>query len=333
MDMKAQINKFLMLVICTSALMMAVPVRSGAQTVSQIEEKLLPVSEFSSLSVSDDFEVTLVKGAYNVRLTTDKVLVPYVQVYVRSKVLYITYDEKAVPKDLKKQYKGKNASAPVFRAVVSLPELNGLELKDNASLSASEEFNGNSFTLNLQDKAQVKNLKMNVLTAQLNLKKNSSADLDLFAEQSAEIATEGNTTLKIRVDTPDLNISAANSATITLNGTSSNLEISTSGSSKIMANETNSTATMKLSGSSEVTITGGCDTLLLNTDKSATLDGSNYVSRMTEALMNGGKANVHVNEELSVAISGGSALYYNGMPVFKISKVVKSTLAPYGTGK
>ena len=61
---------------------------------------------------------------------------------MRSKTLFITYDEKAVPKDIKKLYKGKNAPKPVFRAVISLPELNGFTLEDNVVLNTTEEFFG-----------------------------------------------------------------------------------------------------------------------------------------------------------------------------------------------
>ena len=329
--MKTLYDKTLSLIACISAFILAAPAAADAQTTSPIEEKVLPVGEFSVVSVSDDFEVTLVKGAYNVRLTTDKALTPYVQVYVRSKVLYINYDEKAVPKEVKSQYKGKNASVPVFRAVVSLPELNGIDLSGNATLTTTEEFDGGVFNLTMQDKAQIKNLKLNASSVQLNLKKNSLANLNLTAAQKAEIYAEGSANLKAAIETAELTVSTANSAVVTLNGSSSILSLSAVGSSKISASERNDSCTMKLGGSAEVNIEGESETLLLNAEKNAVLDASNYATKTVEAEMSGGKANVKVSDELSLSLSGGSALYYVGTPVFKIGKVLKSTLAAYGS--
>ena len=177
--MKSLVSKIFALLICTFTLGSVV---AYAQFNSQLEEKKLPVSEFNIVSVSGDFEVTVDKGSYEVRLTTDQVLAPYVQVYVRSHTLYISYDEKSVPKDIKKQFKGRKATDPVFRAVVLVPELNGVLLSDNATLMGTEEFAGSSVSINLSDKAQIKNLTLNCKNATLSMKKNAMAALTIHAD-------------------------------------------------------------------------------------------------------------------------------------------------------
>ena len=54
--------------------------RLSAQALSaQLSDKEIPVSEFNSINVANDFEVTLSRGAYGVRLTVDKELAPYVE--------------------------------------------------------------------------------------------------------------------------------------------------------------------------------------------------------------------------------------------------------------
>ena len=63
------------------------------------------------------------------------------------------------------------------------------------------------------------------------------------------------------------------------------------------------------------------------------MDAINYASKAVNANMDGGRATVNAEEELSVNIAGGSVLNYTGTPLFKIGKVMKSTLAPSGTTK
>ena len=157
--------------IAFAAVLLGVPQRAAAQSLSaQLSEKDIMVSEFNAVNVSDDFEVTVSRGTYGVRLTVDKELAPYVEVYVRSKVLYISYDEKAVPKDLRKVYRGKGALTPVFRVVAYTPELQAVTLSDNATLSGVEEFVGNDFELTMAGKSQVKNLSVSAASARMSMK-------------------------------------------------------------------------------------------------------------------------------------------------------------------
>ena len=143
--------------IAFAAVLILAPQRAAAQSLSaQLTDKDITVSEFNAVNVSDDFEVTVSRGTYGVRLTVDKELAPYVEVYVRSKVLYISYDEKAVPKEIRKLYRGKGSLTPVFRVVAHTPELQAVTLSDNATLTGAEEFNANEFELTAAGKAQVK---------------------------------------------------------------------------------------------------------------------------------------------------------------------------------
>lgn len=331
--MKVLTHKFLTLVICMGALAMLVAPAARAQFTSQLEERTLPVGAFSSVNVSDDFEVTLVKGAYSVHLTTDRTLSPYVQVYVRSKVLYVTYDQKAVPKDIQKMYKGKNAPEPVFRVVVYLPELNGLELSENAAVMATDEFNGNAFSLSIKDKAQLKNLNIKVQSATVSLKEKSQAIMNIDAANKVDINVEGNGGLKLNVKASEMKVSASGSSNLTISGESKELALATSGSSKISISQMGEKASFQLGGSSEVTASGRADVFDFKSDKNATLNAGDYVNREVTAVMADGQAHINVTETLKVNLSSGSELYYNGTPVIQVEKVIKSTLAPEGTKK
>jgi len=145
--------------ITLATLLVFAPQRVMAQSLTaQLSEKEIPVTEFDSIHVSDDFEVTLSRGAYGVRMTVDKELLPYVEVYVKAKTLYVSYDERSVPKELKKLYKGKNGLTPVFRIVAYTPEIKSVTLEDNATFIGIEEFMSSQFELSATGKTQVRNL-------------------------------------------------------------------------------------------------------------------------------------------------------------------------------
>ena len=83
------------------------------------KEKTCAVRPFYAVSVGDSFEVTLEEGPCSVKLNTDAALQPYITVSVRDSILYIDYDQKAVPSDIKRIYRGTNAPTPILRATVS----------------------------------------------------------------------------------------------------------------------------------------------------------------------------------------------------------------------
>ncbi len=328
--MKSFVSKFFALLICTFTLGVGT---AFAQFTSQLEEKNLPVSEFNIVSVSGDFDVTLERGSYNVRITTDQVLAPYVQVYVRSHTLYISYDEKSVPKDLKKQFKGRKAQAPVFRAVVFMPELNGVLLSDNATLMGTQEFAGSSVSINLADKAQVKNLTLNCKSVNVHMKKNAAAALTLNADDKIDVFTDGNASLKLTTRTHDMSLSAEGSSQVALTAENrGKLTFNLSGSSQTSASLRSPRVTVQAAGSSELVLNGDAQQFSVFAERNTEVDANGMTVRKAEASLSGSaRVNVNVQDELTVTAVGGSALYYRGTPVIKVGKVIKSTLAPFGS--
>ena len=322
---------FRALTLAVCALALAVQ-SAHAQYSSQLEEKTIPVGDFTSISVSDDFEVSLVKGACSARVTADKELFPYVQVYVRGKVLHIIYDEKSVPKDIKKLFKGRGAPTPVFRAVVSMPTLGGITLSNNVTLTSTDEFPATDFDLNLSDKAQVKNLSLKTSGANLNMKKNSQAILNIRAEKRLEINTEGNANLRLTADAAELSLAAAGSSEMALSIESKQATLNLSGTSNItMALEAERTV-LQAGGSSDLTITGESEQLSIRGEKSALVEANGFSVKKVEASMSGSsRINVSVSEHIDATLVGGSALYYTGTPSIQRGKIIKSTLAPYGS--
>ena len=319
--------------LCLAVLASAFAFPSRAQFVNHLEESTLPVGEFTMVSASGDFEVTLSKGSYGVRLTTDKNLTPYVQVYVRSNTLYLTYDEKSVPKDIKKLYKGKNASQPVFRAVVSMPQLNGIELDDNVILSSAEAFYGSDIVISLTDKAQVRNLNVQGNSITVDMKKNTQAALTLTADKKMEVTTDDKAILKLAEKAREITLNAKGSSDNALSGEGEILNLNLSEKTTSNVNHRTKNAVLNVGGSSKLILTGTGEYLEVKGGKNAEVEAVAFPVKTMKAELDGGKVNVAVEKELNVTLLGGSSLFFTGSPTLIVNKIVKSTLAPAGTVK
>ena len=83
-------------------LMCSFSAHCNAQTKEIVHNDL---TEFDSVDISHTFEATIAEGPYGVKVIVDNTLAPYVEVYVKGKTLYLGYDAKSVPADIKKMYK------------------------------------------------------------------------------------------------------------------------------------------------------------------------------------------------------------------------------------
>lgn len=330
--MKALINKMLVLAIASIALVMAAPF-ARAQYTSQLEEKTIPVGDFSGIDVAGDFEVTLASGPCVAKVTVDKMLSPYVQVYVRGKVLHITYDSKAVPKDVRQLYKGRNAPKPVFRASITMPELSSIFLAGNAVLNCADVLECKLTTdIDIQEKAQLKNLNIKAGSVNVNMNKQAQAALSIEAVNKAELKTEGNANLRATVEAHDIIAAAKGSSEIAITSKGETATISGSGSSKSVITFEGEKAVVMLEGSAEMNLSGKGEALSVTGGKNSNLEAAAFDTKEAKVDLNGSvKANVTVSESLDANLVGGSTLYYTGDPTFKIGKVVRSTLAPYGS--
>lgn len=326
--MKNIFNKLLCLAVLASAFVLP----AQAQFTSQLEEATLPVGEFSTVDANGDFEVSLSKGSYGVRLTADKNLMPYVQVYVRSNTLFITYDEKAVPKDIKKLYKGKDAPKPVFRAVVSMPQLNGFKLDDNVTLLSTEEFFGSNVQITLNDKAQVRNLNLRANSITVNMKKNTQAAMSLTADEKMELNTDDKAILKLTEKAREITLNAKGSSDNAFSGECEKLNLNLSEKSSTNMTQRAQRAILNVGGSSKLNLNGAAEFLEVRGDKNAEVEAATFPVKNMKAELNGSsKVNVAVEKELNVALQGGSSLIFTGSPTILVNKIVKSTLAPAGT--
>jgi len=308
----------------------------SAQTESfRLVDKTYPVGDFTALEISDDFDVTLTRGASSVKLTVDEPLLQYVDVYVRSKTLFVVYNEKSVPKEIKKQYKGSKAPKPVFRVSVSLDRLTGISLSDKAVLLCGDEFNASDkLEVTLSDKAQLKGLSAEATTIKVNLRKNAQASMNLRSLDALgriEVSIDDNAKLKMTAHAYSTTVTADDNAEVTLSGENTLLTLNSTGKSRLEVTDRTESTTCTLSGNSDIALTGSTDELSLKADGRAELDAPTYAVKRLKAVMTGGKATVSVSDELEMDLSGGSSLTFSGTPAMKIIKIEKSTLLPRST--
>ena len=322
----------LVLAIASVTLMFAAP-HARAQFSSQLEEKTIPVAEFTGLDVSDDFEVTLSKGSCAAKVSVDKMLSPYVQVYVRGKVLYITYDNKAVPKDVRQLYKGRNAAKPIFRANISMEELSSIALRENAVLTCVDELGTKLSTdIDLSDKAQIKNLSLKSNAVSVTMRKNTEAAISIVAETKAELKTDGNANLKASIEAPEIVTSAAGSSEMAITSSGENATVASSGSADATVSFKGTKIVVNSTGSSDINLSGSGDRLSIHGDKTSSVEAGAFDAKEADVELSGPvKCNITVQDTLDANLIGGSVLYYSGTPSFTIGKIVRSTLAPYGT--
>lgn len=327
--MKTFISKIFTAAICSVAF-------SGMVTAQELfpsqpqKEKTCTVQPFYAVSAEDSFEVTLQEGPCSVKLSTDEALQPYITVSVRDSILYIDYDEKAVPSDIKRVYRGINAPTPILRATVWAPALGGIRGRQNAVIKGNGTVFSDGMELYLSDKAAVRDLKLDTPHAKVRMDKNSTAILDIQAETQLELSLEGNSQLKLDYKAHNLLMHQTGYSTAFLKGESATATYTVDGATRCRDQHKGNVLVVNAGGSADVSLSGQTGDLTLNLDRSARLDALEMqVTRAKADLGGRSTANVNVEEFLSVNLTGGSTLYYKGVPAFQVGKIVKSTLMAY----
>lgn len=306
-------NTLFFRVMTTVVAIAASTVSSLAQT-RTIEREF---SEYDALSISSDFKVSMVEskdGAYTAKLNVDDVFESYVECYVKAKTLYIGLDEKSVPKDLRKQFKGKNSSGPVLEAVVYIPELKSVELKDASTFSSQSEIVADGFKLDLTGESSISNLIV------------SAKEISLKVSKKAKLTSSS-------AKATDLTISADGNGEMTLEYSAKKLEVKNEGSASLTLNGDCDKATVNTSNSSKTFISGKASSLKVQGGGGTSLGGSSLVDAgslaVKDAAVAVNSAEVKVNSEntLSMDLGKGSKLTFKGDPIITIVGIQNSSVA------
>ncbi|MBR5073591.1 MAG: DUF2807 domain-containing protein [Bacteroidales bacterium] len=304
-------NRVLVFVICTFALIASCFV-APAQT-KQVSHDF---SAFDALDVDYDFDVRVVDSRnYSVSLNVQDVLKDYVKVYVKNHTLYITLDEKSLPSDVRKMFRGRKSDGPVLEATVHMPEpLSAVKMAGSSTLSVNYDLECKDFRLDLEESARVKQLTVDAGTVTVTAAGKSYADLVLYADE-IKLNVSGNSLVEFEQDSESLDIVAGGSSEVRMEGETLNASLTTSGSSRVTLNGKTSDLTVTGSGSSNI------DAINLK------------ASECSVKLSNSCKVYEAATETIHVDMTGNSTLVFDGDPVIDIINVKSSTLQRYSNVK
>lgn len=290
-----------------ACLMIASSACAFAQSRS-IEHDLPP---FEGLEVSDGFKITLSKGdSYSAKLTMDDALESYVQCYVKSGVLHIGIDSKNVPKELKKQYKGRNNSEPTLLAVVKVPSIKSISLADDCQFFCSYEIASTDMTMNLTGSASANNLRITGRSFNVSVGKNAKfTNAVLTLEEDLSLACDSRGSVAIEAKAKNVKVLASGGSVVDIKATVD----------ETVSVETSSSATATLSGkagSLEVTGKG----------PSSKVTASMLEVESAKLAVSGVAIEVNPSKNLELDLGKGSEVSYSGNPSVNIVKIQNSTV-------
>ncbi len=301
--MKSMIIKTLV----AATLMMASAIAGFSQTRS-VEHDFSP---FDAIEASSGFKVsTTASDSYAVKLTIDDILESYVECYVKAGILHISLDDKSIPKDLKRQYKGRNSADPTLVAIVYMPTLKSITLNDNSEFFNSPNFSGDNFNVTLNGTSKISDMKIVAKTVNVNLTKNAQFT-------NANITTEG-----------DLAINMEGKSSLSVNCAAENLLMTATGSSEASVNcKVEGKVDLTVGSSSKTTFKGSSGSFELDGKGiSAKVDAIGMPARNVVVSLSGADASVAPTESIELDLGKGAEITYSGDPSVKIVKIQNATV-------
>ena len=292
MDLKSLFTR-----IVTVAVAIAATSLSAFSQTRVVEHDLSP---FEAIDAENGFKVSIVKSdLYGIKLTVDDALESYVECYVKAGTLHISMDEKSIPKDVKKLYKGRNSGDPTLVAVVYMPTLKSLTLSDNSEFYNSGNLSGDSFNLTMGGSSKTSDLRI--------VSKNVSVSVGKNAKLSN--AVDGKSVTSITCAAENLSLTIAGSSEININGA------------------IEKKATVATAGSAKATMSGSAEDLEINgKSTSCKVDASLLKVENALVAVTGTFVDIAPAKTLELDLGKASEVSYSGDPAVKIVKIQNSSV-------
>ena len=268
-------------------------------------------SEFDAISVSDGFKVTMVeRDGYNAKFKVSDALESYLECYVKGGTLYIGIDDKSVPKDVKKSFKGKNSDGPILEATIYVPSLNSITLNDDCVFSCGNNLlKAGDFKMSLTGNSSIANLNENAESAVISVSKKAKlSSFNVKAGSNVTVNAEGNASVVLEYSSKNLNVNNSGSADLAINGQCDAVAISTAGSAKLsLSGKAN---TLKVTGK------GG----------SSKIDAISVSANDVVVSLDSAELTVAPGKNLSLDLGKGASVCYSGDPKIKIVKIQNASV-------
>ena len=277
---------------------------------AQVKQYTHDLTAFSAIEVSNEFEVSVVAGdTYSVVLSVDEPYRDYVSCMVTGNTLSISVDEKKVPADVKKIYKGKGVAKPTFRAAVTLPTaVESVTLHDKAVFfEAKGVMSNEAVSISLTDNAQIKTMDLSATNVNVTLDKKSSANIVANCTNLL-VNAAGNANLNIDQNAGVSEFKLQGSCNVSATGTCEEFKLTSKGSAKSTFSGTAKTADYNCEGTSNT------NTLMM------VCDDANVLMKGSCTLLQAASHNVKLN------LSNGATLTYAGTPAFDIESIKSASV-------
>ena len=223
--------------------------------------------------------------------------------------LYIGLDDKSVPKEVKKSFKGKNSDEPVLEATVYVPSLNSVTLSDDCTFSCGNDLKAGKFRLDLSGTSSAANLNVNAESAVISVSKKAKlSSFNIKAEDKVTVNGEGSASAVIEYSAKTLEVNNAGSADLAINGQCGSAAVSTAGSAKLSLS--GKTASLKVTGK------GG----------SSKIDATAVSVDDVTVSLDGAELTVNPGKNLSLDLGKGATVNYSGDPKIKIVKIQNASV-------
>ena len=280
------------------------------QSVRETVHEDLPA--FHSIELGGDFALDIEYGKqYRMRLSVEELFADYVMFSALDSTLAVTLDERRVPTEVRRLFRGKEA--PVFRVSVTMPEtLRSLELDGRSVLLSADDLvvDPDSFELRVTDNARVASLAFGSGRVALTLDKKADVDMSVTCD-SLSVSLAGTADLDLTHHTQVAAFETSGSSTLAVKGETGLLKLNSRGFSKSILNGEAPVVRYKLANSSQVNAT-------LLEAKRAFVEMSGLGS-LTQA----------ASEELSVDLSAGATVYFLNDPAIRVIYLKNASLIPY----
>ena len=280
------------------------------QSVRETVHEDLPA--FHSIELGGDFALDIEYGKqYRMRLSVEELFADYVMFSALDSTLAVTLDERRVPTEVRRLFRGKEA--PVFRVSVTMPEtLRSLELDGRSVLLSADDLvvDPDSFELRVTDNARVASLAFGSGRVALTLDKKADVDMSVTCD-SLSVSLAGTADLDLTHHTQVSAFETSGSSTLAVKGETGLLKLNSRGFSKSILNGEAPVVRYKLANSSQVNAT------LLEAKRAFV--GMSGLGSLTQA----------ASEELSVDLSAGATVYFLNDPAIRVIYLKNASLIPY----
>ncbi len=293
----------------------ALTMLGGVRSYAQTAQYSLDMEPFSGVDVSGPFEVSLVRGSqYRVLVSVLEPYKDYVVCSVKGGVLTLTLDERKVPSEVKKQYRGKGTPDPFYEAIVYVPDLlRSVHLSGKAVLHDTEDlFDKSRAAFTLEGNSRLLSQRVSSMVFTLDMKGKSSADFTLDCSESE--------------------ITLAGSSTLTLGGNAGKCSWSLQGSSKLSSNCAATQFTLGGKGNAGATLSGTAENAVFDLSGTVEVDASRLETPDADVKMSSVcKLNVNASQTLKLNLNGGSVLQFTGEPSIIVDNIRSSTVSRFKT--